>query len=197
MAFGNDPLEVDPVAPGRGRAARTVIGAGVGGVSAGSIAAVTLAAQAVLEAYLPVLLTRLEADQVAIVAAGAVTGAGMVLGALWGLLAPAVRRALGTAALLLLVLLLPGCVLDAAARWGPPDQRAILVHASVLRRGCYALAVGDLSIDAEDRAASRELAAASVVGGAAVAGAAGAGVAAAGAALSEALGGPPGEAPCP
>jgi hypothetical protein len=93
MAFGEEPLETDPPATaGRGRAARAVIGAGVGSVGAGSIAAVTLAAQAVLEAYLPVLLTRLDPGQVPIVAAGAVAGLGMVIGALWGLVAPAVVR---------------------------------------------------------------------------------------------------------
>jgi hypothetical protein len=93
-------------------------------------------------------------------------------------------------------LIASGCAFDLATRRGPADERVVLLHVSLLRRGCYAMTGGDLSLEAEDRAASRELAAAATVGGAIAAGPVGAGVAAVGAALSEAVGDPPPEVPC-
>jgi hypothetical protein len=100
------------------------------------------------------------------------------------------------ALLLVLTQLVAGCAIDLATRRGPADERVVLLHVSLLRRGCYAMTGGDLSLEAEDRAASRELAAAATVGGSIAAGPVGAGVAAVGAALSEAVGDPPPEVPC-
>jgi hypothetical protein len=104
-------LEVDAPPAGRSPASRVVRGA----MGTGGITAVALAAQAVLEAYLPVWLTRLEPAQVPIVAAGVVAGLGILVGGVWGLVSPAVQRTLGTVALLFVVVPLSGCI----ARVGP------------------------------------------------------------------------------
>ena len=97
------------------------------------------------------------------------------------------------------VLLLTGCVFDVAARWGPPERRALASHISILRRGCYELTAGDLSIASEDRATSKEAGAVAVVAAGVLAGPAAAGMTAAGAIGAEAvskLGTPTPDPPC-
>ena len=99
-------LETDAPAQPRARAGPRLL---VGGAAGGGLTSVAVAAQAILEAYIPKLMPALEAEQVPMVASGLVAGAGIVIGAAWAVLGPVIARKLTATMGALVAILSLGC----------------------------------------------------------------------------------------